>query len=363
MDPTTSHRNWSGSTYHNAQTRLSTNPAMPASTYAHTDTMPTFVDPFINSPRGSSGLFVDTSLEAGPSPPSARTNISSPANSQFSYGHAPVTSATTASGAPAMFDSTFFAMAGATDLGFSTAPSPVSAAFAPSSFDLPAGQYMPHIGVRPYSMDVSGSRRASQHSLGVAPLGSGTTLYGMDQETPRAPYAPSQRARNSTDSTYFPSAHSSASSISSSCSGSFSQYGSMEAASSISDYSDVDGSFQPSIVRPTQPQSFSGSSSVPAQSSMMSQFSSKVSSSVQKKHVCKICEKRFTRPSSLQTHVYSHTGEKPYKCDFPGCGRCFSVVSNLRRHHKIHKSRDHSDPVDSRSEAESPESHITDFDD
>jgi len=35
-----------------------------------------------------------------------------------------------------------------------------------------------------------------------------------------------------------------------------------------------------------------------------------VSSSTQKKHKCKVCDKRFTRPSSLQTHMYSHTGEK-----------------------------------------------------
>ena len=29
-----------------------------------------------------------------------------------------------------------------------------------------------------------------------------------------------------------------------------------------------------------------------------------------KKHTCQICQKKFTRPSSLQTHMYSHTGEK-----------------------------------------------------
>lgn len=75
----------------------------------------------------------------------------------------------------------------------------------------------------------------------------------------------------------------------------------------------------------------------PAPQSMMGQFSSKMSANTQKKHKCKVCDKRFTRPSSLQTHMYSHTGEKPFACDVEGCGRHFSVVSNLRRHKKVHK--------------------------
>lgn len=75
----------------------------------------------------------------------------------------------------------------------------------------------------------------------------------------------------------------------------------------------------------------------PAPQSMMGQFSSKMSSNTQKKHKCKVCDKRFTRPSSLQTHMYSHTGEKPFACSVEGCGRHFSVVSNLRRHKKVHK--------------------------
>jgi uncharacterized Zn-finger protein len=102
------------------------------------------------------------------------------------------------------------------------------------------------------------------------------------------------------------------------------------------------------------------------QQSMMGQFSSKVLSGVQKKHKCKVCDKRFTRPSSLQTHIYSHTGEKrkfffllyfirglilvfaAFACEVEGCGRHFSVVSNLRRHHRVHKnehSNEESDDV------------------
>jgi len=87
----------------------------------------------------------------------------------------------------------------------------------------------------------------------------------------------------------------------------------------------------------------------PAPQSMMGQFSSKVPSNTQKKHKCKVCDKRFTRPSSLQTHMYSHTGEKPFKCEVDGCGRHFSVVSNLRRHGKVHRgeaSSEHSGDED-----------------
>ncbi|KAI9252649.1 hypothetical protein BY458DRAFT_522626 [Sporodiniella umbellata] len=52
---------------------------------------------------------------------------------------------------------------------------------------------------------------------------------------------------------------------------------------------------------------------------------------------CKTCSKLFSRPSALKTHTYIHTGEKPYQCNRAGCGRRFSVISNLRRHVKIHQ--------------------------
>ncbi|CEP10420.1 hypothetical protein [Parasitella parasitica] len=56
-----------------------------------------------------------------------------------------------------------------------------------------------------------------------------------------------------------------------------------------------------------------------------------------KQYQCTQCLKSFTRPSALQTHSYTHTAEKPFQCQSPNCGRSFSVVSNLRRHFKVHQ--------------------------
>ncbi|KAK4510644.1 uncharacterized protein ATC70_005076 [Mucor velutinosus] len=56
-----------------------------------------------------------------------------------------------------------------------------------------------------------------------------------------------------------------------------------------------------------------------------------------KQYQCPKCLKSFTRPSALQTHSYTHTAEKPFQCRSPNCGRSFSVVSNLRRHFKVHQ--------------------------
>ncbi|KAG8748468.1 hypothetical protein FRC10_003601 [Ceratobasidium sp. 414] len=55
-----------------------------------------------------------------------------------------------------------------------------------------------------------------------------------------------------------------------------------------------------------------------------------------REHTCKVCNKKFKRPSTLQTHMNTHTGEKPYFCPVPACGRRFSVSSNLTRHLRTH---------------------------
>lgn len=54
----------------------------------------------------------------------------------------------------------------------------------------------------------------------------------------------------------------------------------------------------------------------------------------QERYPCPTCNKAFSRPSSLRIHTYSHTGEKPYKCKHAGCGKTFSVRSNMKRHEK-----------------------------
>ncbi|THU95398.1 hypothetical protein K435DRAFT_779063 [Dendrothele bispora CBS 962.96] len=54
------------------------------------------------------------------------------------------------------------------------------------------------------------------------------------------------------------------------------------------------------------------------------------------KYECNFCGKGFNRPSSLKIHLNSHTGERPFVCPVEGCGRSFSVLSNMRRHARVH---------------------------
>lgn len=224
-----------------------------------------------------------------------------------------------------------------------SAPAPIHPTYATSTpYDqmgyAPApmrSAFMSESDARRYSQPQTTMQNDDRRSFAEA-IEASHGMMSLSHDTPRPPIY-SNRQRGSGDSYGFPS---SGSSVSSTSFNGF--YGSGSVDSSVSEYStggsDMDAVTSRALPMP-RPQGFvtAPSQVPPPAQSMMGQFSSKMTSTAQKKHKCKVCDKRFTRPSSLQTHMYSHTGEKPFCCEVEGCGRHFSVVSNLRRHRKVHK--------------------------
>ncbi|XP_077561423.1 zinc finger protein 367-like [Haemaphysalis longicornis] len=51
---------------------------------------------------------------------------------------------------------------------------------------------------------------------------------------------------------------------------------------------------------------------------------------------CNVCNRVFPREKSLQAHMRTHTGEKPYRCDFPSCCRAFAQSGQLKTHQRLH---------------------------
>ncbi|KAG5971923.1 hypothetical protein E4U58_007076 [Claviceps cyperi] len=308
---------------------------------------PTFSNPWSSSaspsqavPTAANSLFVGNQHQPnslshgmmGAKGLAPRASTSS-ASSMASYCSMPVSNS---SGAGILSMNRMASATAFSDTPYATSASPVNGHFSPgaaSHYDT-IGYAPAHIrhtsfgigpeadtGRRSFPPPLSSQADERRHFADALDASHG--MLAMSQETPRNIYG-SRHDRSSVESYGFPSTQSTSS-----------YYG-----DSVSDYSSAAGSDIESVNPRTlpRPHGFMSSHLPPAPQSMMSQFSSKVSSSTQKKHKCRVCDKRFTRPSSLQTHMYSHTGEKPFACEIEGCGRHFSVVSNLRRHRKVHRT-------------------------
>lgn len=58
-----------------------------------------------------------------------------------------------------------------------------------------------------------------------------------------------------------------------------------------------------------------------------------------RKYVCKICESKFGRSSTLLAHMRTHTGEKSFNCKIEGCDKKFAEKGNMEMHYKRHLKR------------------------
>ncbi|WVF66032.1 hypothetical protein IAT40_000770 [Kwoniella sp. CBS 6097] len=56
----------------------------------------------------------------------------------------------------------------------------------------------------------------------------------------------------------------------------------------------------------------------------------------EKPYICPHCGRGFVEASNLTKHIRTHTGERPFACAHPGCGKKFSRPDQLKRHMSVH---------------------------
>ena len=54
---------------------------------------------------------------------------------------------------------------------------------------------------------------------------------------------------------------------------------------------------------------------------------------------CSLCGKKVVSKQNLIEHEYIHTGDKPFECPIPGCGKRYRQSSQLCVHKKAHKKK------------------------
>jgi uncharacterized Zn-finger protein len=63
-------------------------------------------------------------------------------------------------------------------------------------------------------------------------------------------------------------------------------------------------------------------------------------------HYCSICSKGFKDKYSVNVHIRTHTGEKPFACSL--CGKSFRQKAHLAKHYQTHLQKSTNGPVKSR---------------